>query len=101
MTALIEKRKFLTGLYPARWVALKYLENDEHIRDMGRRADANLASELQGMVEKLSDHLPQTVHSYPEAVIADHRYGYIKSIVNQGVVSYFQDLGGGSSGNGP
>ena len=93
MTRLIEDRGFLTDLYPSRWVALKYLENDEHVRELGRKADPQFAAELQKMVDHLADHLHETVDSYPEAIIADHRYGFIKSIVNQGVISYQRDQG--------
>ena len=30
---------------------------------------------------------PQTLDVYPEAIIADHRYGYIKSLLRQGVIT--------------
>jgi ferrous iron transport protein B len=39
LTPKIEANGFLAGRYPARWVALKYLENDEQIRSLGRQAD--------------------------------------------------------------
>ena len=39
----------------------------------------------------MTDHLKVTLDLYPEAVIADHRYGYIRSILKQGVVSVRHD----------
>jgi len=92
MTAKIEAHHFLTDVYPARWVALKYLENDEQIQEIGRKADPALAAEFQAIVEQLTDHLQDTLESYPEALIADHRYGYIKSVLKQGVVSFEKDM---------
>jgi ferrous iron transport protein B len=91
LTPKIEGTGFLAGSYPARWVALKYLENDEQIRSRGRMADPKLAAELEAAVERLSVHLQETVDTYPEMVIADHRYGFIKSVLKQGVVTYQQD----------
>jgi ferrous iron transport protein B len=38
------------------------------------------------MVKKVSRHLLETLDTYPEAMIADQRYGYIKSILKQGVI---------------
>jgi ferrous iron transport protein B len=31
-------------------------------------------------VAKVGEHLHQTMETYPEAIIADHRYGYLKSV---------------------
>ena len=92
ITRIIEDKQFLTGTYPARWLALKYIEDDEQIRGIGRKTDPDVAGQLEKIVQRLSDHLDVTLDSYPEAVIADHRYGYIRSILKQGVVAYHQDL---------
>ena len=92
LTPKIAAAGFLSGSYPARWVALKYLENDEQIRCLGRRSDPKLAAELEAAVDRLSTHLQETADTYPEMVIADHRYGFIKSVLKQGVVTYQQDL---------
>ena len=87
MEKRIEAAGFLSDRYQPRWVALKYLENDEHIRTLGRQANCVLADELEAIVAKVALHIDQTLDSYPEAVIADQRYGYIRSIVNQGVIA--------------
>ncbi len=77
---------FLGGLYAPRWVALKYLEKDEQVIDSGRQSDAGISRRLEAIAEDVARHLRNTTDSYPEAVIADHRYGYINSLVRQGVV---------------
>jgi ferrous iron transport protein B len=92
LTPKIEAAGFLAGSYPARWVALKYLENDEQIRSLGRQVDPKLAGELEAAAGRLSAHLQETADTYPEMMIADHRYGFIKSVLKQGVVTHQQDL---------
>lgn len=92
MADLIDENSFLTEVYPARWLALKYLENDSQILEKGRGFAAqkgllNVAERLEKMVTAVSSHLQVTLETVPEALIADHRYGYIKSIIRQGVVS--------------
>ncbi|NTV15271.1 MAG: ferrous iron transport protein B [Desulfobulbaceae bacterium] len=91
MTNLITVNSFLTDLYPARWLALKYLENDRQILAKGREFAARkglsgLAEQLEKMVLEVGNHVATTLDTVPEALIADHRYGYIKSIIRQGVV---------------
>ena len=85
MEALIQERGFLTDTYPIRWTALKYLENDEPVMDAGRRHDPATAQELEALARRVSDHLRQTLETDAEAIIADHRYGFIKSVVRQAV----------------
>jgi ferrous iron transport protein B len=82
----IEAAGFLTDTYPVRWIALKYMENDEQILEKGRRENPELAARLQETVKKVSHHLLETLDTYPEAMIADQRYGYIKSVLKQGVI---------------
>ena len=91
MALEVEQGQFLTDRYGARWVALKYLENDEQIRSLGRQHNAALSRKLEGMVEVLAKHLLDTLDTYPEAEIADHRYGYIKALLRQGVISVKQN----------
>ena len=91
MVPEIEETGFLTGTYSARWTALKYLENDEQILAKGRQADAAVADRLERIAGRLADHLQKTMDTHPEAMIADHRYGYIKSILRQGVITHKYD----------
>jgi len=87
----IAQNHFLTDIYRARWIALKYMENDEQILTLGRKTDADLSGRLEEQVNKVSRHLQNTLETYPEAVIADQRYGYINSIMKQGVVHHKYD----------
>jgi ferrous iron transport protein B len=83
MEKIISGSSFLTGIYPARWTALKYLEKDEIIRIEGEKHDKDISSRLDGITGRLDRHLEATLKTYPEALISDYRYGYIKSIVKQ------------------
>jgi len=87
----IQGQSFLTDRYPARWTALKYLEQDEQIRKLGSNTSSTLSKDIEQIVEKVTVHLAKTLDTYPEAMIADHRYGYINSILKQGVIRYNQD----------
>lgn len=91
MAKEIESRSFLTDAYRPRWVALKYMENDEQILALGKKANPQLAECLEEAVRKVSVHLQNTLDTYPEAMIADQRYGYIKSILKQGVIQQKYD----------
>ena len=91
MTPEIEIHHFLTETYPARWVALKYLENDKQILSKGHQKNPAFSEKLEAIGKKVSTHLEATVNSYPEAMIADHRYGYISSIIKQGMVHRHHD----------
>ncbi|MBP8645681.1 MAG: ferrous iron transport protein B [Syntrophobacteraceae bacterium] len=86
MEALIEAAGFLTELHPPRWTALKYLEADEQVMEKGRRVDPDFSSRLERMGEAVGDHLQKTLATYPEAIIADHRYGYITALLKGSVV---------------
>jgi ferrous iron transport protein B len=84
MTELIEKNNFLTDRFPARWIAIKYMENDEQIIDLGSKK-AGIHDLLMSKVKKVEEHLQKTLNTYPEGIIADYRYGFISSIL-KGVV---------------
>ena len=88
MESMITQASFLTAIYPARWTAIKYLENDQQVVARGRTADPLLSGRLEEMTKIVADHLLKTLETYPEAIIADHRYGAIQSILKQGVQSF-------------
>ena len=85
MVEKIEAARFMTNRYPARWVALKYLENDDEIVSAGRSV-GSVAFELEEMVRVVDTHCRTTLNTTPEALIADYRYGLINSILRQGIV---------------
>lgn len=91
LQAMIEEGGFLTKEYPARWTALKYLEEDDRHLSIGDNADVEMSRRLIEKVEEVGHHLEQTVGTEPDAMVADHRYGFIKSILKQNVVHRSMD----------
>ncbi|WP_243359630.1 ferrous iron transport protein B [Fundidesulfovibrio terrae] len=87
MTTRIMAKSLLTTRYPARWVALKYLEGDDQIKEQGRAAGPELSAWLETKAQSVADHLRATLGTYPEAVVADYRYGFIASLLKNGVVT--------------
>ena len=85
METRIEADRFLTDRFPARWLALKYLEGDTDVIALGR-ANGPTAVVLEEMAATLSRHIEATLASTPDAVISDHRYGYIAAVLRQGVL---------------
>jgi ferrous iron transport protein B len=83
----IAEQGFLARLYPPRWLAVKYLENDSQIRERGAKESAAISADLDRWVQEATAHLQKTMETYPEAIIADHRYGYIKSLLRQEVIT--------------
>ncbi len=88
MEAEITADDFLTDTYPARWVAVKYMENDLQILERGHAVNPALSDRLKARVRQVAEHLKSTLDTYPEALIADGRYGYINSILKQGVLTH-------------
>ena len=86
MEEIIAASGFLSHLYHARWIAMKYLEKDSQILALGKREAPVRAERLERIVEKVSTHLEKTVQTDPEAIISDYRYGYISAIIKKGVI---------------
>ncbi|MBN2337012.1 MAG: ferrous iron transport protein B [Acidobacteria bacterium] len=82
----IRSRAFLAGAGPARWIALKYLEEDAEILGKGDAADPELSASLREVVRKVSLHIARTLDTEPEALISDQRYGYIHALLREGIV---------------
>jgi ferrous iron transport protein B len=87
MEPIVAAEGVLTDRYPAHWVALKYLERDEQILKCGRTAAPEASQRLEAIVAEVARHLQATLNMNPEATIADHRYGFIKSVLKQGVLT--------------
>ena len=92
MTPVVEKAQLMTDKYPARWVALKYLERDEEVIRQGSAIAKEISDTLVKMTDETANHIKTTLNSYPEGILADYRYGYISSILRQGVVKSADDL---------
>ena len=52
MEAEIEANNFLTDTYPVRWIALKFMENDEQILALGKEVNPELTAKLADTVKK-------------------------------------------------
>ncbi len=86
MSEKIEAGCFMTNRYPARWVALKYMEADEDVLRAGRLL-GELHDELEKIVAETREHCLKTLNTVPEAIIADYRYGFINSILKQEIIT--------------
>ena len=86
MEDLITENKFLTDRFPARWIGLKYLEEDEQVMAMGETSVEACHGQLLNMVERTSTQCIKNMDMAPDAIIADYRYGHIAAMMKQGVV---------------
>ncbi len=91
MTQKIEEAHFMTDRYPAKWIAIKYLEADMKLIGQGRSV-GELGRQLEAMVKRLGEHTEKTLKTYPEAILADYRYGFINSLLKHGVITREEDL---------
>ncbi len=87
----IDAKAFLAEKYPARWTALKYLENDSEIRAEGNKANPELAKKLEAICEAVARHLQSTTGAGADSIIADYRYGFIAGIMRNGVIRRHED----------
>jgi ferrous iron transport protein B len=85
MENLIAENKFVTDRYPARWLAIKYIEGDTHIIGEGRKF-SDLSEKLESTVRAVEIHIEKSLKTYPEAIIADYRYGFIASLLKEGII---------------
>jgi ferrous iron transport protein B len=92
MVPMVEKANILTDRYPARWVAMKFLERDSDIMARAAKISREVTDKLKAITDKVTAHLKTTLKTYPEAVIADYRYGWINSILHNGVVADADEL---------
>ena len=86
ITEIVENENFLTNKYPARWLAIKFMEEDSDIIKQAKKSE-NLYEKIDKIVKKVEAHTEKTLNTYPEAIIADYRYGFIHSLLNRGVVT--------------
>lgn len=91
MEKIIQSASFLTDTYRARWVAVKLLENDSQIFELGKKQNKKVSQQLGEIVKKVTAHLNSTLDIHPEGLIADQRYGFIHSVLKQKVIHYYED----------
>ncbi len=91
MTRVIEDAGFLAGRYDPRWVAVKYLENDEQVMAEGEKAGST-HNDLLALGAEAEAVTRQHSATTPDAIIADWRYGFINGLIKQGVVRGSDEL---------
>jgi len=91
MEETIHSSGFLTKKYNARWIAIKYLENDSQIKELGNKENRNIDLQLESIVKKVTKHLATTLDTHPEGMIADQRYGFINALLKQDVITRLHD----------
>jgi len=82
ISSIIEKSRVFDKKYPARWRALKCLEGDRQITALLQR-DPELGKSITDICDDIAKHTMNTLEEEAEAIIADHRYGYIAGITKQ------------------
>lgn len=86
MEKIIEAAGLLKGIYQPRFIAVKLLENDQDMLKEVRKADASTAGRLEAICQRVVQHVNDTFNTDTESLITDHRYGYIHSILRDGVI---------------
>jgi len=84
ISAIIERSEVYDRKYPAWWRALKCLEMDSEITRLLKR-DPPLGEEIETICDEIYKHTMSTLEEEPEAIIADHRYGYIAGVFKKAV----------------
>lgn len=72
--------------YNSRFIALKFIENDPDIREKIEKSDPALAHKLEAISNKVATHIRDTLNTSPESIITDYRYGFIHSILRDGIL---------------
>lgn len=90
--ALLEMEKDIesAGLknipYNPRFISLKFMENDPDIKQRVEKANPALAARLESLSQKVANHISSTMNTSPESIITDYRYGFIHSILRDGII---------------
>jgi ferrous iron transport protein B len=82
LTGQIEASSLESDFPPARWLAIKRLEGDP-LATRTLAADAELAAAADRLVDTLADHIRRTTGDPIEAIIADHRYGFLSGLTRR------------------
>lgn len=83
---IIETHQLLASMYDPRFVALKFLENDQDIIQEAKKENSDACAKLQAISSRVAAHVRNTFNTDTESLITDHRYGYIHSILKDGVL---------------
>ena len=81
---VIRRSRVHENKYPTRWLALKCLEEDSQILELMAK-EQEISGDIDALCKKTYKHFMDTLEEEPEAIIADHRYGYITGITKKAV----------------
>jgi ferrous iron transport protein B len=84
---VIERADFLTQHAPPKVTAIKYLEQDQPLIALGHRENPQLSAEIEARAAQYSQRCRTAYGESAADLITDYRYGFISSILGQGVVS--------------
>lgn len=87
LQTIIETQPRLIELYPARWLAVKLLENDPDIYSQIAEQD-HLRDTAQAAIARLTDALGDD----PETLLTDRRYGFIGEAASRAVTRSAQSV---------
>ncbi len=79
----IEEQGFLKDKYSSRWVALKYIEGDQQVLELGKNDNIKLHIELIGQIKKLTEHIIKIHDTNCEGAVANYRYGIVSSVLKE------------------
>ena len=86
MEPIIAQAKLLSDKYHPYYVALKLMERDSDMLTEVQGRDSALAEKLEGICSKVEQHIRETLGASMESVITDHRYGFIRGALGNGVL---------------
>lgn len=72
--------------YNSRFIALKFMENDSDIKEKIRNSHPELAHRLEAISDRVTTHIRDTLNTPPDSIITDYRYGFIHSILRDGII---------------
>jgi ferrous iron transport protein B len=83
LVEIIKKEPALPIKFPTRWFATKLLENDDEIIAIAEKTEHR--KELLEQKENSSKIINNIYNDTPEAIIAEHRYGFISGACSEAV----------------
>ena len=86
MEELISAKSFLNHYPNSRAVAIRYLENDSEIMTEGDNDNPAVHEKLLAYTKEAAQTTLKLYNYTPESIITDQRYGYIASIINNGII---------------
>ncbi|MBQ7457256.1 MAG: ferrous iron transport protein B [Desulfovibrio sp.] len=87
METMIKKASLLSDKYHPYYVALKLIERDNDMLDEVKQGNPDVAKELQKICDQTYSHVQKTTGANMESIITDHRYGFIRGVLSDGVLT--------------